>query len=302
MLIEIRPAGSEDLDQIVRLNVREYWDSQKTWQDEDQYNRWEQAGWWGDRQLLEWHFGILSRLNGGIILAIRSGQVVGQLDYIQSVGSSADEPNRLHIIWVLVDRNHRRVHIASRLLKYIQNFSSRPVWVEPEDERSRNLYQKFGSITKYLTNWILPRTGLTPFVKGSDGTLDQLFDTVINQHWFLIGNYYAPEFDYLQLKYSDPVHQFIWGNSPARLCRRYEIEQCRVIALLTQYPRIALSTIPSNEKLILIFSTICHDIFDLGFDNIQFQYYDDNRVNQALEQLGFQCIIEHDPVYSLFNR
>ncbi|RMG40470.1 MAG: GNAT family N-acetyltransferase, partial [Methanobacteriota archaeon] len=101
--MEIIDASLEHIPNIVTLNLREYGIPEN-----EALEHFTELQWWGNQELLKWHFSNLQKNGGGILLAIdETGNILGELDYVKSI-----QEGRYHIIWILVDKEARRKGIA----------------------------------------------------------------------------------------------------------------------------------------------------------------------------------------------
>lgn len=304
--IEVRLCKMEDLSSILSLNVSEYYRDLNVWQNHTQRERWELTSWWGDIDLLNWHYQVLKSSNGGIIIASLGDKVIGELDYVTSHDFDGDKPiQRYHIIWVIVDKNHRREGIAHTLISYLQNISQGvPIWVEAEDDRTENLYNTVGQKKLLLTNWT-SKNNMNNFQtsiphKINSMNYENILNLIKNGEWkVLIGNYYAPEFDINQLIRADEVQEYIWGDLPPADIIEYKMESIHVIAVLTQYPRILVKSGYSLPDIVDILKDLLIRIHDIGFEEIYIQYYLDDRIEIILKELNLISQGNKDVVYEL---
>lgn len=304
--IEVRLCKMEDLSSILSLNVSEYYRDLNVWQNHTQRERWELTSWWGDIDLLNWHYQVLKSSNGGIIIASLGDKVIGELDYVTSHDFDGDKPiQRYHIIWVIVDKNYRREGIAHTLISYLQNISQGvPIWVEAEDDRTENLYNTVGQKKLLLTNWT-SKNNMNNFQtsiphKINSMNYENILNLIKNGEWkVLIGNYYAPEFDINQLIRADEVQEYIWGDLPPADIIEYKMESIHVIAVLTQYPRILVKSGYSLPDIVDILKDLLIRIHDIGFEEIYIQYYLDDRIEIILKELNLISQGNKDVVYEL---
>ncbi|MHA1910703.1 MAG: GNAT family N-acetyltransferase [Candidatus Kariarchaeaceae archaeon] len=152
----IREIKNEDIDKYVKLNLSEVENWQKIteeglietpWEELSVLERWQQGGWWVDRELTELHLQILRKVKGGVIIVEEeeNKKIVGSLDYV------FDEDQRgviAHIIWMIVDPSERRKGIGGKLLdelkKICKQRRAKFIDVQFEDQRSEGLYLKNG--------------------------------------------------------------------------------------------------------------------------------------------------------------
>ncbi|MCG3218005.1 MAG: GNAT family N-acetyltransferase [Candidatus Heimdallarchaeota archaeon] len=152
----IREIENEDIDEYVKLNLSEVENWQKIteeglietpWEKLSALERWQQGGWWVDRELAELHLQILHEVNGGVIIVEEeeSKKIIGSLDYV------FDEDHRgmiAHIIWMIIDPSERRKGIGGQLLDELKEKckerGAKFIDVQFEDERSEGLYLKNG--------------------------------------------------------------------------------------------------------------------------------------------------------------
>ena len=305
--MRVRLGKKEDLSSVLSLNLSEYYNDPNEWLDQTQRERWELASWWGDIDLLNWHYKVLKSCNGGIIVTCVGDKIVGQLDYIKSQDNNGDIPIvRYHIIWVLVDGDYRRKGIAHLMINYLKGISKDiPIWVEAEDKRTDNLYSAIGQKKLVLTNWISKNnlkfvTYLSLHGKINAIDYEKLLTLVKNGEWkVLIGNYYAPEFDLNQLIYAKEVQEYIWGELPPADIIEYNLNDIHVIAILTQYPRILIKSGSNLHDFDNILTDILKRIHDIGFEEIHFQYYCDDRIEKIFDKLELISQGNKDTVYEL---
>ena len=115
----------------------------------------------------------------------------------------------------------------------------------------------------------------------------------------LIGNYYAPEFDINQLINAEEVHEYIWGDLPPADIIEYKLDNIHVIAVLTQYPRILIKSGYNLPDIVDILKELLIRIHDIGFEEINIQYYLDERIEKILNELDLISQGNKDAVYEL---
>ncbi len=305
--LKVRLGKREDLLSVLSLNVSEYYRDLSDWQDHTQRERWEVASWWGDIDLLNWHYRVLKSSNGGIIVACIGDKIVGELDYIISHDTDEAIPiKRYHIIWVLVNGDYRRKGIAHLMINYLKEISQGlPIWVEAEDERTENLYNAIGNKKLILTNWISKNNfnyvnNLSIHCRINSIDYVNLLTLIKNGEWrVLIGNYYAPEFDLNQLINAEEVQGYIWGELPPADIIEYKLDNIHVIAVLTQYPRILVRSGYNLLDIVNILKDLLKRIHDMGFEEIYFQYYLDDRIEKIFNELELVSQGNKDTVYEL---
>ncbi len=321
--MEIQLATENDLPEIVKMNLREYGISE-----EEKAYRFEELQWWGDLSLLEWHYSILKESGGGIIVAKVDNEIVGQLDYTVSI-----EDERLHIVWLLVDKEYRGRGIARKLIAELRKIADKKgmssIWAEAEDERTEKLYLSEGKITDYLENyWIDLNFDLDHeemdnnlvFKEGElyevlpkqptklnrteviDGTKERKITDLFKGRRRVLGDYLTKEFDLLQMiKSKSTVAQpFVWGETPMLQIVKYPLQDGEIVAILTQYVRVYASGQYTENELENVLKGIIHRIFQLQFLAIDIQVLKSKKLGDTLQQLGF-LKIEEDPVFDLFR-
>lgn len=296
--VNIRNYEERDLREIIQLNVNEY-----QWNDNfnnlTKIQKFEKARWWFDKKLLKWHIDILKRCRGGIILAIHDNQIIGELDYAMSIDSNDRENyERLHIIWILIDKKYRNKNVATTLIDYLkQNHSNISINVEAEDNRSFLLYSKLGKEFAKIENWSLFKNNFITQNNFSNKNYNIIeYSSVVsflkNNVFTILGRYYCPEFDLLQLSNSNEVHEFIWGEMNQAEIFQFKTDDIEVLSIMTQYPRIYINQIKKTEKtnkdLISIFIHIHEILFSYGFDVIYIQIYSEhNSIINLIQNVGY---------------
>ncbi len=300
----IREATSEDLEALLALNRAEYpgvdWDSL------NRFERWEIGMWWVDPELLQWHFDILRRCNGGILVIESNSHITAELDFCESWEELPNySGNRYHIIWLTTHPLHRRQGLSSQLVSELHRRTNHPIWVEAEDSRTVGLYGKIGKENHFLSNWRVEINDITEYYL--DNRLEYTvisyedLDQKKSDYFALIGRYYAPAFDLSQLRYSDPIKELMWADTPSNILHHYRKNETEVIALMTQFPRIFVSKSYMREDLEAILASVCLQLFEMGFDSLEFQVYYHVDLISILSNLGFSEVIQKDPVYELFT-
>jgi len=300
----IRQAELTDVDAIVSLNVAEYWEDHSVWQQSSQSKRFAKAIWWGDHELYSWYLTNLQRTGGGVLLLVDAGQILATLEYCLSYDYIGDfRGSRAHIIWLLVHPQHRRKGYARQLIHQLRSELTVPIWVEPEDIRSEQLYESLGSRRYTISNWQLNINQISDFLLDSRlpytvNPLSQL-EHLSSTYSLIIGRYYAPAYDLEQFLHSTVVEQYMWGNTAIPDVHHYEFGSTNVYAVMTQYPRIWVNQDYQTSELKRILGSISLHLFEMGFDNLYLQVYNESNLNSMLRQLGYQCEIEADPVYAI---
>jgi GNAT superfamily N-acetyltransferase len=305
--INVRLAKIDDLPSILLLNVSEYYKELSIWQTHDQRKRWELASWWGDIDLLNWHFQVLKSSNGGILIAYIGEKIIGELDYVISQDfDQGTSIKRYHIIWVLVDNDYRRKGIAQLMINELRLISQGiPIWVEAEDQRTEKLYNTLGQKKLILTNWIVKNKlnyVTNPSIPYEINSINyvELMNFIQNGEWMvLFGNYYAPEFDINQMIYAEEVHEYIWGDLPPADIIEYKLENIHVIAVITQYPRVLVKSGYNIPGIVDILKEVLIRIHDVGFEEIYIQYYFDERIEKIFAELDLIPQGNKDTVYEL---
>ena len=301
----VRHATEEDLSALLQLNSTEIWQDPFYWKSIDQQQRWEDGMWWADPELLAWYYSVLQATGGGILVVESDDEIIGELDYVQSYDDiTGFSGNRLHIIWLLTHPDYRQQGIAQQLLQFLSSSTDLPIWVEPEDNRSDALYQKFGKQVFSISNWqldihdmpaSLPDDRLEYNVLSLESVLE-----LSSSYSLLLGRYYAPNYDSLQLTMSDPVYAYMWGNTRKPEVFEYQLTTTNVYAIMTQYPRIWVNHGYDPQELQRILGAISLTLFEQGFDKIYIQLYNHPTLSKILQNLHYICTIADDPVYQLY--
>ncbi|MDH5402370.1 MAG: GNAT family N-acetyltransferase [Candidatus Heimdallarchaeota archaeon] len=303
--IEIQLATSDDLTAILKLNINEYWQNVNEWDEASQANRIKIGSWWGDDRILGWHWDILLKSDGGIIIAKKDNQVIGELDFVKSIDIIDNQTiTRIHVIWLLVDKIHRKEGVAEKLIEYLKSIvNGIPIFVEAEDERTTNLYEKLGRQALNTSNWSLETTSefineyFNSEINETELSNNIIFDFIHAE--CIIGRYHAPSFDLNQLVYSDISTPYIWGDGIEHLFYKYSLNFTQCFAVITQYPRIYVETGFVWEDLKLIIPHIFARCMIEGFSSIEIQIYENKIVNKLLLSIGSTLLLENDPVYQI---
>ncbi|MHA2029108.1 MAG: GNAT family N-acetyltransferase [Candidatus Kariarchaeaceae archaeon] len=305
--IKIAIASSINIHEISRLNQEEYWNDLT---DISEEQRFQLGKWWVFPNLLEWHMKIIQKCNGNIVLVTYNNKIIAQLDYIESIDyDNGNYFKRIHIIWLLVHKNYRKLGIAKLLIsKLKQKYPNNEIWVEPEDDRSLKLYDSMGKKRKYLDNWKLRKHEFTIISNFQQGikelepiNFEKLVELIQEKHArLLIGKYYAPVFDIMQLLHGDAVYGFIWGNTVKPKVHVYKIKELTVYIIPTQYLRIYVNQANFKEEdLISILKLIISKTFDYGFEELMIQVYKEDNLNEILRKIGFTIDSENHPIFML---
>lgn len=307
MKITTRLARTGDIDTLFQMNMREYFPDGQ--QDIDLQTRYIRGLWWADLELFHWYYNLLLSCSGGILIALEGTRIVGQLDFVRTKEIHFNEAKgRVHILWLLVDVSFRRVGVAEELTRTLVELVNEIVWVEDEDQRSKNLYLKLGRPIVKILNYSCPDSDI-----GSTGdtlplvqpvTLSDLF--TISQSGILltiIGNYYTQNFDIAQLAFPDNKGMIL-GQLPQPQVFRYDMQNGSIYAIITQYLRVYLS-----GKMDMTFPHILTDIITrvakIGFESIELQFYNTSPIAlhlQEIEKLGFELVSENDDVFELAKK
>ncbi len=305
--MSIRYATKEDIHELFKLNMEEYFP--KGFENVNLMDRYEQGMWWADLELFQWHFDILQRADGGILLLIEDNQIIGELDYVLSYDFDAGKPiKRYHIIWLFISYKFRRKGHASRLIKYLTNSVEHDIWVEDEDKRSRRLYEKLGFEYKKILNYCL----LEPNSSAEENQVWIRREIIVQNKIYtdlnrmvatgelrtVIGRYYAPSFDIAQLSYPDPK-MMIWGQMEPADVIVYEVDGGMIYALMTQYTRVYLKGEISSSELTGILKDLFPKIMEYGFETIELQFYESEIDTDMLLSLGFKLKSDNDYVYKI---
>ncbi len=302
--IVIQKAGIQDINELVKINKEEYWEK------DDQINLeelFELGKWWVVPGLLKWHKKIINKCRGEILVAKFNNEIIGELDYIISPDHATQKFERIHIVWLIVKRKYRRMGIAKLFLNNLKIlFPNFEIWVEAEDERSLGLYTSLGSKRRHISNWTLHiqnfknKDKFNHEIKQLNSiNYDDLMNFIKNSELYpIIGRYYGPTFDLEQLRSSDEVHQYIWGNTDKAKIRSYQYKSLRIVAIQTQFLRVYLDD--SNFSRIefrYMLDQVIHDIFDGGFHEIYAQTYSEDNIDISLKEIGFTLDDDSDYVF-----
>ncbi|MFV2015359.1 MAG: GNAT family N-acetyltransferase, partial [Candidatus Heimdallarchaeota archaeon] len=239
--INIIIADNKDINEICRLNQDEYWDNTETVDEETQFRV---GKWWIKNSLLRWHMSILKACGGNILVAKIGTEIIGELDYVQSNEYDKGFFSRLHIIWLLVKKEYRTLGIAKKMIEVLKSkFPQSEIWVEPEDDRSLQLYQSIGIRRKSIDTWKL--NSKQRFLENFNYDLieklrlldyKQLINLIKeNKVSCIIGRYYAPSFDIEQLNQSDEVKRYIWGDTDKPSIIVCRLNNLTLYTVMTQY-------------------------------------------------------------------
>jgi GNAT superfamily N-acetyltransferase len=291
---------------ILELNKKEYWFDIEKWGKESMITRWKKGSWWVDPKTIQWHWDVLNQCHGGIIIAIIQGKIIAELDYVLSkdhIGSKLIK--RYHIIWLLVDKDHRRMGIAKKLIQKLQELSQNiPIWVEAEDKRSDSLYRSIGKPIQYISNWSTNLVN-SELLNNFDGDVTYSPDLKLiferyKQEWrLIIGKYYAPSYDIVQISNSDQVDTLIWGNAQPAKIVEYKLNKTKAIGIVTQYPRVLVKNTYDRAEISQIIAHLAFDALAVGFDSIYLQVYSSDDLNEILPTIGFRQMGELDNIYQL---
>ncbi|MHA2169778.1 MAG: GNAT family N-acetyltransferase [Candidatus Kariarchaeaceae archaeon] len=302
----IRHATFDDLEKILLLNIHEYWEDIQTWQELDMIQRWNKGSWWTDKQTLAWHWEILQRCGGGILLVCKDDKVIAHLDFVQSHDYIDDRKIlRYHIIWLLVEKKFRRKGIAKSLIRKLAMISKgHEIWVEAEDIRSDALYAKIGTITRFISNWTCSKISSTEIMIPESSVIEftdpELLFSYIADRWnIVVGRYYAPSFDLAQIIWSDPVHAMIWGNTEGAYWLEYRLDHTHALALVSQYPRILVNGSFDLGEINSIIHHLTKRIIATGYESVFIQIYASNTLHEMLVDVGYVQQGELDPIYCL---
>lgn len=302
LVCRIRHADRNDYDEIVHMNLEEYDYVDTELALETIFH---EVQWWGSRELLEWHHKILRETEGDILVVTAADEIVGELDY--AIERSGPEPY-IHIIWLLIQKNHRKKGLAHKLLIVLQKIANElhiaKIQVEPEDERSRQLYAKYGTLDKKYSNWKLY------FELGAENVQSagvvESFETIsINdfaQWQRVVGQYYSPTFDLLQMLQSNgtKVENYIWGDTYPPVVVNYELNGHKYKVIMTQYLRIYAAEEVNLEDLYIILQDAIKFLKAHNYIGINIQIYHDERLEEVLESLEFEREFENlDDIFTL---
>ena len=106
----IRLATKRDYEPIIDLNLK---DSNIPLKNNlTIFEKFEAADWWSDKGLLNWHFSLLSKINGGIlIIETEDGNVIGELDFLVETNFNL---KKIHIYLMLNIHEKKRPAGLSR--------------------------------------------------------------------------------------------------------------------------------------------------------------------------------------------
>lgn len=304
--VSICLATKSHLHEICKMNRAEYWVSIEGISDDELFRL---GKWWVKPDLLEWHYRILQKCGGNIILAIYQDKIIGHLDYAESVDFDTKPSKRVHIIWLLVDQSYRRLGIANLLIQKLKRmYENMEIWVEPEDERSLDLYSKLGIRKKFIDNWRLlekdfKKKTLAQHDIREIGQISyrQLLEKLENfELKLIIGKYYAPAFDLMQLSEGEPVHRYLWGEMDRARIIGFSYNNLTVYAIETQFLRLYSNTDKFKlHDFEILLSLIIARILGFGFGEIYVQIYNDNYLKKILSKLQFRIVEESYPIFSL---
>lgn len=309
MDVSIRVANETDLDLIIDLNRSEYRDGHSDWKIFGVLANYEIAMWWGDKSLLQWHYSILKQTGGGILLLFVDDVLVGELDYcISSDQFSGKQISRAHIIWLLVDSKWRGMGFAKRLINTLKGKLEFDIWVEAEDERSIGLYESLGEKITTIVNYNSTNY-IKKFLENEDVNIETITSSEHNYQQIanefndgklriLIGRYYAPHFDILQLTKPDP-HGIILGGMRRPDIISYHKKHFRILALVTQYPRVYMRGEINRSSLKYILNDIFDRIALKNYESIELQFYNGDIDTSILMELGFVSISDDDILYKI---
>ncbi len=316
--MDIINATIEHIPEIVDFNLREYEVAEN--KALDHFN---ELQWWGHNDLLKWHFANLERNGGGILLAVDKNSIIrGQLDYVRSI-----QEERLHIVWLLVDKGMRRQGIAKSLIAELQRKGKREgigkIWTEAEDERTEELYRSLGRVKDHLENyWIdlnfdfeedLNRYELVFHEGELVETLPRKTDLEVrefrgnskNMKMFaeyerIIGDYLTPEFDLSQLTSSinTLAGQFVWGETTPLEIAEYRLSNGKVLAILTQYVRIFKKGEAKAEEIQEVITDVVHRLALKNYEAVDVQVLKSRGLGPILQKAGF-AKVEEDPVFEI---
>ncbi|OLS29165.1 MAG: hypothetical protein HeimC2_01560 [Candidatus Heimdallarchaeota archaeon LC_2] len=302
----IENAKIQDIYELVEINKEEYWENKDQINLEELFKL---GKWWVIPDLLKWHRQIIDNCDGKILIAKYNNEIISELDYVISPDFTSRKIKRIHIIWLIVRRDYRNIGIAKLLLENLKtNFPNIEIWVEAEDVRSLALYSSLGEKRRNITNWTLKFENfkmnkiIHKDVKRIEviNYNDLMIDVQNSKLYPVIGRYYAPIFDLEQLRSSDEVNQYIWGNTDKSIIQVYQYKSLKIVVILTQYLRIYVPDSNfSRFGFRLILSQIMKDIFESGFDEIYAQTYSEDNVQDPLREIGFSLDDNTDYVFRL---
>ncbi len=323
--VNIRVATEQDIPQIVSLNLREY-----NLAEDEALDYFEQVQWWGTQSLLRWHMGLIKANHGEILVALENGKIVGELDYVIS-----PHQRRGHVIWLLVDRDFRKMGIAEALIEAMREQVKKAgishIWTEAEDERTEQLYEKNGTVADQLQNfWLDLNFDIDEpleqydfkFEEGEISELSKrkvLYTSIAKKiHSNLpkekyielfsnlkraIGDYLTPRFDMMQLIESidNLASQFVWGETTPMEVAEYKFDEGTVMALVTQYTRIYIEDGIGTEQLKAVIKDLIYLLFQRKFVSMDIQILKSRQYEKMLTNLGF-VLLEEDPIYDIGSK
>ncbi|MCY3411480.1 MAG: GNAT family N-acetyltransferase [Candidatus Heimdallarchaeota archaeon] len=297
MEYHIRQASEIDLNGILDLNRRVYFDSVENWKISGIHERYSKGMWWVDPSLLHWHFSILKKCEGGILVCEHNATIIAELDYVLT-WEGEGRFKRVHIIWNLVDARFRRLGISKKLMQTLCDTFDLPVWVEAEDRNSDALYSSSGRIITTIINLSKQECTKNIDLDSKPCSLQELFLMVQKGTIFpILGAYYCSSFDTAQLAFPDP-QAILYGNLPPPQVIMYKIDNIEYYVILTQYIRVYVQKVPAMPVLLKLLQHSMSLISSMGFESIEVQLYESKILLSALEILDFQEL-ERDPVYQL---
>ncbi len=231
--IVIEPVSSEkDLAKLVELNCKdidEWRHYDKTcqpgrpaaWSELSRWERWQHGGPWLDPDLLEFHLHMIKETNGSVLVARKDEVIIGELDLVFE--SEAHQDNRGHIVWMIVDSDHRRKDIGTLLLEQglqiAEHHSCQYITSYPEDDFSNAFYLAQGfRATRKIAEYTKQVEPASNQGKNSDVQ-------IIPLEWktrkrppqgfsLTIGNNYAPTYVWTYLRKMDQLYSLMDSDAP----------------------------------------------------------------------------------------
>lgn len=302
--MQILLADPSDLSSLVIFNRKEYWDLE-LYDSVSKDARFNLGVWWVEEDWLKWHFDILKRSNGGILLAKDKNRIVGELDFVISPNFWNNKPIfHVHIIWLLVDKNSRKLGIATQLIDKLRTLHPNyEIWVDPEDSRSESLYRKYSDPFAFYVNFeysssnlISENTNIRMRTVSYEFLVKELKSHALQLQ---VGKYYAPLFDIMQLCHGEPVNELIWGDSEQPTVVEYSLDDTKLVCILSPSLRIFSCGVVSDNNCQLIVKKLMMDLMILGYSKIEAQLYRDDNFVGILQKLQFKKISDSDPIFNL---
>ena len=301
--MQIHLADLKDMSSIVRFNRKEYWDLElyDLVSEDAKFNL---GVWWVEKNWLQWHFDILKKSNGGILLANIENEIVGELDFVISPNFVNNKPiKHVHIIWLLVDKNSRKLGVATQLIEKLRVlYPQYEIWVDPEDSRSESLYRKYSQPFSYYVNFEYTASNLISqdSINKRNLSYEYLVQELNSYSLKLqVGKYYAPLFDIMQLYHGEQVKELIWGDFEQPPIVEYSLNDSKLVCILTPSLRIFSYGEVSGENSLIIIKKLLMDLMLMGYTKFEAQLYREDDFVEIFKKLKFTQISDTDPIFNL---